>query len=257
MGTETGIAWTDHTANFWWGCEKVSTGCKNCYAETLADMRGEHLFGSTKLWRGERRPTKGVWNDVLKWNAAAIAAGRRARVFTNSMADFFDAHPDVAPWRERAWELIRKCRALDWQILTKRPENISMMLPADWGWRWPHVWLGTSAENQRYADERIPILAAIPARVRFVSYEPALERVDFYQIRGRIDWIIYGGESGSGRRPDSERWAEYAALQCDDGAVAFFYKQSGAAKPGYRDPRLAHLPRQFPSSALPLGEVNP
>lgn len=256
MGVETGIAWTDHTANFWWGCEKVSPGCKHCYAETLADKRGKHLFGSDKLWRGERRQTKGVWAEVVKWNAAAIKAGRRARVFTNSMADFFDDHPDVALWRQRAWGLIHDCRALDWQILTKRPQNVERMLPPGWGRGWSHVWLGTSAENQKYASERIPILAAIPARVRFVSYEPALELVNFAPVNG-IDWIIYGGESGPGRRPDETSWALQTAEYCDSYGVAFFYKQSSASRSGWQHPSLAHLPRQFPETALPLHEVKP
>jgi protein gp37 len=254
MAEKTSIAWTDHTFNPWWGCEKVSPGCKHCYAEALSAR-----MGKKKLWRGERERTKGPWRDVPKWNAAAIAAGQRARVFCASMADFFEDRPELAEWRAEAWELIRRCRALDWQLLTKRPENIARMLPADWGRGWPHVWLGASTENQERADERIPILAAIPARIRFVSYEPALGPVEFYDSERwpPIHWVIYGGESGPGRRPDNPDWASDMRGQCIEMGAAFFYKQSSAPKSGWQHPSLAHLPREFPNRALPLGEVNP
>jgi protein gp37 len=112
------------------------------------------------------------------------------------------------------WSLIRSTPALDWFLLTKRPQNIRDMLPTDWGVGWPHVWLGTTTENQEQANRRIPHLAAIPAAVRFLSVEPRLEPVDvaswlmrlFDDRRAPISWIIVGGESGGGSRPMNPDW---------------------------------------------------
>lgn len=197
MGEDSKIEWTKHTKNFWWGCEKVSEGCKNCYADELdaryhADDR--HWGpGSSRLFFGEKS-----WREPYKWDRAAAAAGERHRVFCSSMADFFEDRADLVEVRERAWKVIRETTNLDWLLLTKRPENFSTMLPwspyepvdesgqlnyrarrSGWGDPWANVWLGASAENQPRADERLPILLGTPAFKRFVSYEPALELVDF------------------------------------------------------------------------------
>ena len=178
MGVETEISWCDHTANFWWGCQRVSPGCEKCYAEHLAVTRYKlPVWGPAKTT--ERQRMKGVWNSVPKWNAAALRDGVRRRVFVSSMADVFEEHPQVAPWRAEALTLLEKCTGLDVQLLTKRPENILRMVPTAWLTAWPaHVWIGTTVESQKYAVQRIPHLLAVPARVRFLSCEPLLEQVN-------------------------------------------------------------------------------
>lgn len=178
MGQTTGIAWTDGTANFWWGCQRVSPGCEHCYAETLAVTRRK-----LKVWgppsTTERVRMKGIWRDVAKWNAEAAAAGVRKRVFVSSMADVFEDHPQIAPWRAEALALLESCTSLDVQLLTKRPQNIRAMVPPAWLKAWPaHVWVGCTVEDQKRAAERIPELLKVPARVRFLSCEPLLEAVD-------------------------------------------------------------------------------
>lgn len=249
MGKDSKIGWTDHTFNPWWGCVKVSPACTNCYAEAL-DGR---YHGDDPHWglRARRRfMSDKHWNQPLKWNREAAAAGVRARVFCASMADVFEQLPDghsdaelMALARLRLWGLISKTPDLDWLLLTKRPENFASMLP--WAMDaepWPNVWLGVTAENQRYANERIPLLQAAPAVVRFVSYEPALERVDFdwylrervlwsnkhphyRDVRPPLDWIIAGAESGAGRRDMDEDWVRAVRDACKHFGVAFFYKQ--------------------------------
>ena len=178
MGESTGIGWTHHTANFWWGCRRVSPGCEHCYAEHLAVVRRKlPVWGPPSTTGRERK--KGVWKDVPKWNAAAKADGVRRRMFVSSMADVFEAHPQVAPWRAEALDLLADCDGLDVQLLTKRPENIRAMVPAAWLESWPaHVWVGTTVEDQKRAEQRIPHLLAVPAAVRFLSCEPLLEAVD-------------------------------------------------------------------------------
>lgn len=224
MSQETIIAWTDHTFNPWMGCEKVSAGCKNCYAELLTKNRmGLHLWGSPALTT--RQVTKAPWQNVLQWNAAAEREGVRRRVFCASLCDVFEDHEVANGTRPRLWNLIRKCTALDWQLLTKRPERIASNLPNDWGPDgWPHVWLGTSVEDMRVAG-RVDHLRHIPAVVRFISYEPAIGPLDDLDITG-IDWIIYGGESGPGHRSEDKNWARVMHAKCSENGTAFFHKQS-------------------------------
>ncbi|MEK6684271.1 MAG: DUF5131 family protein, partial [Nitrospirota bacterium] len=215
MGQTTGIAWTDHTFNPWWGCEKVSEGCRNCYAATFDKRVGGDHWGKGKGWRtfGDKH-----WNDPVRWNKAAEKAGVRRKVFCASMADIFQAGAPVGD-RVRLFSLIKETPWLDWQLLTKRPELMAGYLPWGWGAGWPNVWLGTSVENQETADERIPFLLQTPAAVRFVSYEPALGPVSFRWLNAwpenapttamspggitneldglrRLDLVIVGGESG-------------------------------------------------------------
>lgn len=194
MGADSKIEWTKHTFNPWRGCTKVSQGCKFCYAETLS-ARNPKTLGE---WgpRGTRViAAESYWRQPLKWNAAALAAGERHRVFCASLADVFEG-PDTMPaesWplvqqaRNRLFELILDTPELDWLLLTKRPENILRYSPMldgtgrDW-WRdgWPtNIWIGTSVENQEAANERIPHLLKVPAAVRFLSCEPLLGPVNF------------------------------------------------------------------------------
>jgi protein gp37 len=243
------IEWTHFTFNPWWGCTKVSAGCKNCYAETLdARFKGDHWGdNATRRMFGDKH-----WNRPLAWNRKAEQEGVRYRVFCASMADVFEVHPDpvingeLDSCRYRLWKLIEATPHLDWLLLTKRPENHELV-PLAWqtGSRRPaNVWLGTTAENQEQADIRIPILLeASWAAVRFVSYEPALEAIripdwlfthDFVDYSDGmivertfdgIDWVIAGAESGPGARPMREEWVRRVRNQCDAMAVPFFYKQ--------------------------------
>lgn len=227
MGEQTNIAWTDHTFNPWMGCVKVSAGCKHCYAETLITGRmGLNVWGGN----APRQVTKGPWVDVMKWDRKAEMDGVRRRVFCGSLCDVFEDHPDANAVRSKLWTLIALCKNLDWQLLTKRPENIVRMLPDDWDAGWPHVWLGTSIEDMRVA-ERADILRAIPAPVRFISYEPALGPLNDIDLSG-IHWVIYGGESGPNRRPEDKQWARDMRDKCAAAGVAFFHKQSAGLHSG-------------------------
>src|SRR5690348_6382330 len=211
MGANSKIEWTSHTFNPWWGCTRVSPGCAHCYAETLAHRYGQDVWGKGKA---RRMASEKVWAEPIKWNAAAIKAGERHRVFCASMADVFDAEAPAGA-RERLWALIRATPALDWLLLTKRPENIPDMLPPDWGRGYANVWLGFSAENQAMLDKRIQEADKVEAAIWFISYEPALGPLDFHpaQLAG-IDWVIFGGESGPGARPALASWARDVRDQC-------------------------------------------
>lgn len=237
MGMNSAIQWTDHTWNPWRGCLKLSPGCQQCYM-----YREQTRYGRDP--RAVVRAAEATFRSPLRWKEPA-------KVFTCSWSDFFIAEADE--WRPEAWDIIRQTPHLTYQILTKRPENILERLPEDWGSGWPNVWLGVSAENQKYADRRIPELLKIPAAVHFLSAEPLLgpielnnasrepwflrsyltynQRVMDGQFReetyNKLNWVIVGGESGPKARPMHSDWARSLRDQCTAAGVPFFFKQWG------------------------------
>lgn len=246
MADSTLIAWTDHTFNPWMGCHKVSQGCTHCYAETLVKNR----MGKPDMWgaSGIRQRTKGPWKNVPKWNAAAQAEGRPHRVFCASLADVFEDYPGPNDWRADVWQVIRENPWLDFQLLTKRPENIARMLPEDWGdneWRcYPNVWLGTSIEDNRVAH-RAADLVANEALIHFVSYEPAIGPLDELNLH-HLEWMIVGGESGPGHRDMNLEWARDMQRRCSENPIAFFFKQDSGARTEMGIDALGDIYRDYP-----------
>lgn len=278
MGENSKIEWTDHTFNPWIGCTKVSPGCAHCYAE-----RDMERYGKAKWGAGQPRvrTAASTWAQPLRWDRAAAKAGRRDRVFCASLADVFD---DEVPmeWRRDLGGLIQQTPSLDWLLLTKRPQNVLPLLDecmtggtrgSGVGARWlnergRNVWIGTTVEDQQRADERIPELLKIPARVRFLSCEPLLGPVDlrgplnlceahtatFHASTGTLSrnswkwaknnmegspwartgvhWIIAGGESGPKARPMHPDWARSLRDQAQAAGVPFLFKQWGEWAPG-------------------------
>lgn len=228
MAENSKIEWTDHTFNPWIGCQNVSPGCDHCYAETMMD----HRYGKVQ-WgpHGERKRTSEAnWRKPLQWAKAARSIAGRPRVFCASLADVFDNKaPGTA--REELFGLIRATPELDWLLLTKRPQNIRKMLPSDWDAGYPNVWLGTTCEDQKHYDMRWPVLRDIPARIRFVSYEPAIDQLRLPYPYGAVpDWIICGGESGPGARHMAPDWARAIRADCASASVSFFMKQMTAKR---------------------------
>lgn len=241
MGANSKIQWCDHTFNPWVGCQKVSPGCVNCYAAENTFVRiqrneGRELWGNEA--RSERHVTSGAnWHKPLAWDRAAEAKGERARVFCASLADVFEHRDELWEPRDRLWALIAETPWLDWQLLTKRPENVLDMVPGSWLDAFPpNVWLGTSVENQAMANERIPHLLRTPARVRFLSCEPLVGPVhlgrvpawdSFVMYGAGLHWVIIGGESGPNARPMDVAWARSLVQQCQRAGMPAFMKQLG------------------------------
>lgn len=229
MGANSKIEWTTHTFNPWWGCTKVSEACKNCYAETWAKRLGQKVWGP----KTERRVmSDNHWKQPLKWNRDADGLPERPRVFCASMADVFEDRDELIGSRSRLFDLIEQTPNLDWLLLTKRPENVLRL--ARWSDQWPeNVWLGTTVELQKRADELLPFLEAIPAKVRFISAEPLLGPLSIETWLGStIDWVITGGESGPKARPASPIWFTDLHAQCMRNEVPFHFKQWGDWAPG-------------------------
>ena len=230
--TKTTIEWTDETWNPVTGCTKVSAGCKNCYAERIAN----------RFW-GERKFTDVQCHEdrleqPLHWR-------KPRRVFVNSMSDLF--HDDVSyDFIRQVWYRMLGAPELSsphiFQVLTKRPERmqeIVTLLARNVG-SGNNIWLGVSAENQETADERIPLLLQTPAAVRFVSCEPLLGALvlspvwiaDIWPTGGKtLHWIICGGESGPNARPMNPDWARSLRDQCKAAHVPFFMKQMAKKAP--------------------------
>lgn len=266
MGKTT-IAWCDFTFNPWIGCQKVSAGCNNCYAETLMATRyhrvewGQRKTDETDPSVGTRvRTSEANWRLPGRWNKKAAAdqeawerapiSGRslarpeRPRVFCASLADWLDNQVPES-WREDLACLIDATPNLDWLLLTKRIENFDKLAPWHDDDIPSNVWLGITAEDQDAYDKRWPILARIPARVRFVSYEPALGPLTIKGHKEKPEWLICGGESGKGYRDMKPRWATAIGIECEEFSVAFFFKQMAGLKPIPDD----LLIRQFPAGS--------
>lgn len=255
MGKQSGIAWTHHTFNPWWGCTKVEgrPACQHCYAERQANRFG--------LWWGEgvERKTFGAkhWNEPYTWSRAAAKAGVRERVFCGSMCDLLD--PEVpATWRDPLWLMVESTPSLDWLLLTKRLELAPDLFPARWvrDGLPTNVWLGTTVETQAVANVEVPRLLEWRDRasVLWVSMEPLLGPVDLTalpwgevsqldallgeslslesgclvsQDAPALDWVIVGGESGPLARPSASEWYRDLRDQCQQAGVPFFFKQHG------------------------------
>jgi protein gp37 len=192
MGTDSAIEWTDSTWNPWRGCTKVDPTCAKCYM--LTEQRRYGRDPSVVV-----RCTPSTFNAPLsaKWarkRAECIADHGRHLVFTCSWSDWF--HADADPWRDDAWDVIRRTPDSVFQILTSRPERIREHLPADWGDGWPNVWLGVTIGTRKFVD-RADMLRAVPAAVRFISAEPLLGPL----VPPICDWYVrdLGYVTGPGR----------------------------------------------------------
>ncbi|WP_419901133.1 phage Gp37/Gp68 family protein [Kiloniella sp.] len=224
MARNSKIEWCDHTFNPWIGCTKVSPACDNCYAQALTNRFKQVEWGHGK----KRKLTSPVnWKQPLFWNTRAERLNQRFKVFCASLADVFD--PEVPnEWRDRLFVLIKSTPHLDWLVLTKRPKIARDYLAKHD--LITNLWLGTTVENQKMANLRIPLLIDTPAAKHFLSCEPLLGPIDLPEIH-HLDWVIAGGESGPKARAMSPDWARSLQKQCEAASIPFFFKQWGEWRP--------------------------
>lgn len=226
------IEWTGATCNVMAGCEKVSEGCKNCYA--IKSAARVERFGIAPHYAGVTTPDGKNWSGKIAIapehtfkKLGAYRAG--TMVFVNSMTDFFHPNaPDAV--RNRALAIIASRPDVTYQILTKRPEHALPFLERTGGAIPDNAWIGTTIEcSTRVA--RQDLLRAIPAKVRFLSAEPLLDDVVEGGLRlDGISWVIAGGESGPGARPMHSHWVRRIRDLCLAREVPFFFKQWGHAR---------------------------
>jgi protein gp37 len=266
MADKSAIEWTEATWNCLRGCTRVSEGCRFCYAMLIAarfSKPGQAYEGLAYFdndghphWTGQVRLIEELLDQPLRWK-------RPRRIFVNSMSDLF--HENVSDFDiQRIFDVMYNAPQHTFQILTKRPERMRDYFNAHRGWwgnypQWKHVHLGVSVEDQKTADERIPLLLETPAAVRWISAEPLLGAIDLskwlatpvvhgaeslspdtanalkqlaqaaarQQVWATLDWVVVGGESGSNARPMNPAWARSLRDQCRAAGVAFFFKQWG------------------------------
>lgn len=282
MNRRSFIQWCDYTWNPWRGCTKVSPGCTNCYAEKLVTSR---LGGEWGKGKPRQRASEAILKAPFKWNKKPwicdtcgeawglkdrhVSCGgttfHRARVFLGSLMDIFDEEVPIE-WLSSAMDTVRQCTAIDFLLVTKRPElwydrigKVFDLLPdsdlrhwiANWRMRAqgpPNIWLITSAEDQYRLEERVPQLLKIPAAIHGLSCEPLLGPLDLNKAGatysdvegavgdpgltrtfevGKVDWVIAGGESGPDARACSVNWIADVQRQCKEAGVAYFAKQLG------------------------------
>lgn len=205
--------WTNSYWKLASGCTEVSPGCWNCHARGTVENWGKN-FGIVTLNH------TGEWNKVYRLGDGT----KEHRVQVSPHSDVF--HRGFDPYRPRMWDIIREMRVLrpwiKFMILTKRPHNIANNLPPDWGTGWENVWLGVSAENQEWADRRIPVLSSVYAAGYFVSVSPHLGPVDLSThllANRKIREVMSGCETGANRRPTEAAWRESLIRQCEDAGV--------------------------------------
>lgn len=254
MGANSKIEWCDHTWNPWIGCTKISPGCANCYAES-EDARRKWTQSGWGFGAPRYRTSEANWKKPLAWNAQAKNSTVKPKIFCASLADWLDLEAPVE-WLAALLDLIAETPNLHWLLLTKRPETIWEALLAakfhvhpqtggtlirNWFDRIPpeNVWMGVTTEDQERADERIPMLLSIPAKVHWLSVEPLLGPIQMNTflnpqpyicpkpLGARIDWVVVGGESGVNARPCDPQWVRHIRDQCLLQEVPFFFKQWG------------------------------
>lgn len=233
MGQTTGIEWTDTTWNPVTGCTRVSKGCDNCYAATLANRLLRKQYLAREPVRSDDISSRDpfavrLWperlSDPRSWAASRL-------VFVNSMSDLF--HADVPDGFVRdVFEVMLEVDRHTYQVLTKRPGRALRFVQRNEdlfdGSIAGHIWVGTSVEDQE-AVFRVEQLRRIPAQIRFLSCEPLLGPLDL-DLEG-IHWVIAGGESGPIRRPVDPSWVRSIRDQCVRAGVPFFFKQWGGRTP--------------------------
>lgn len=263
MAENSKIEWCDHAVNLWWGCAKVHTGCKNCYAEVLSDKRyKKNLWGEKSL----RQRIKSAFSDLDKYQKKAQLENTNYKIFCGSMMDIFEDNKELSnPTQE--FETIDDLRNklfgkidkgeynnLIFLFLTKRPKNIWSKVPENWIKNAPkNIWFGTSVSNQETANLLIPELLKYKPNNLFLSIEPQIDKISFRWaiwhhhtknnamkviIEGKnslswgqydgikgINWIIQGGESGTNKRPFNVEWAYKMKEDCKGAGISYFFKQ--------------------------------
>jgi protein gp37 len=222
MSSASKIEWTDATWNPVRGCQKISPGCKHCYAEVFAErFRGVADHPYEQGFDLRLVPEK--LTEPFRWRTPRM-------VFVNSMSDLFQDGVSTE-------YIVRVATAMRWanwhtyQILTKRAERMAQLLKGDLSFaaNLPHILWGVSVEDQKHGLARIDELRGAPGRIRFLSVEPLIEDLGVIDLDG-IHWVIVGGESGPRARPMRAEWVDSVYRQCRSARVPFFFKQWGGKR---------------------------
>lgn len=206
--------------NPWHGCKKCSEGCQNCYVYYADMMRGKYGGDIYLTKTGFRYPL-----SKNRKNEYKIKSGEMISVCMTS--DFFLEEAD--DWRNEAWEMMRIRSDVIFLLLTKRPERIRKCLPADWGTGWSNIFLNVTCENQKRADERIPILLELPFKHKGLYCAPILGPISIgkYLDSRQIEQVACGGENYNGTRPCDYSWVKALRDECVSRDISFCFMETG------------------------------
>lgn len=249
MADGSGIEWTEATWNPTTGCDKISTGCDNCYALTLSKRL--KAMGVEKYQHDGNPVTSGPGFGVAVHRDALLVplAWKQPRlVFVNSMSDLFHARVPLDFVRE-VFAVIAATPQHTYQVLTKRASRLAKIADQ---LTWPdNLWMGVSVENAEVLD-RVDDLRRVPAAVRFLSCEPLLGPLDGIDLDG-IGWVIAGGESGHRHRLLDPAWVAQIRDACHEAEVPFFFKQWGGRTPKAGGRTLEGLVYdEMPAASVPV-----
>lgn len=227
--------------NPWHGCTKCSEGCQNCYMYFLDEKHGN---GDSSVVN----KTSGFYYPLSKKRDGAykIQSGELIRVCMSS--DFFVEEADK--WRSEAWNIIKDRSDVKFFLLTKRPERVEKNLPRDWGDGWDNVFFNVTCENQRRADERIPILHSLPFKHKGIMTAPLIGEItiDKYLAEGQIEQVICGGENYGGARPCHYAWVKKLYDECVKYDVTFCFIEMGTVF--YQDGRRFDIRSKIEQSKM-------
>jgi protein gp37 len=254
MAENSKIEWTNHTANLYWGCTHVHSGCDNCYAEAWS----KRFDGGKSVWGNDnpRREIKSVWKDLKRYQKLAKESEEIHRVFVGSMMDIFEKPmpliykgDDTGITTEEIRQIffhdvVPNSPNLLFLLLTKRPSNINKYIPENWKTNPPeNVMFGTSIVDQPTTDNLVPQLLKVKGK-KFLSVEPQLSELSLSQYLqlNQINWVIEGGESGPKKRSFNIEWARRLRDECERFKVPYFFKQIDKIREIPSDLQI----RQFP-----------
>ena len=228
--------------NPWHGCVKCSEGCEHCYMYYLDRMRdqdGSRIYKTGGFDMPLRRDRQGRWK---------LQSGEMIRVCMTS--DFFLEEADA--WRPEAWDMIHQRPDVAFFLLTKRPERVRRCLPTDWGDGWENVFFNVTCENQRRAEERMPLLLDLPFRHKGVMCAPLIGSVSLeaYLEKGCIEQVICGGENYDGARPCHFEWVQQLRRECEKHDVRFCFLETGTTF--VKEGRVYRIPSKQLQSEMAL-----
>lgn len=227
--------------NPWHGCVKCSEGCANCYMYFLDRTRERN---GAEIYK-----TKSAFDYPIRKNrngSYKIKSGEMIRVCMTS--DFFLEEADL--WRDEAWELMRERPDVIFFLLTKRPQRVEKCLPRDWGDGWENIFFNVTCENQRRADERIPLLLSLPFKHKGIMCAPFIGPVSIEKYLGaeQIEQVICGGENYDGARPCDFDWVRSLRAECVSHNVTFCFIETGTVF--IKDGRRFFLPKKQVQSEM-------
>lgn len=227
--------------NPWHGCVKCSEGCQNCYMYFLDRMHGRNGSEIYRTKTGFNYPIQKYKNGKYK-----IQSGEMIRVCMTS--DFFLAEADK--WRDEAWDIMKKRSDVKFFLLTKRPERIKSCLPYDWDDGWENIFLNVTCENQKRADEQIPLLLNLPFKHKGIMCAPLIGEINIekYLKHMQIEQVICGGENYNGIRPCDFEWIKALRGECEKYNVTFCFIETGTNF--IKDGRKYYIPQKLVQSRM-------